>query len=339
MTYPVCTVSGITNILNASVIESHGSPTAIATIEAESTSLTIGDAINVYMGDDYSTGKVFSGYVKQIERKSPFTSVSITANDKMTRAIDYFIAPSNPENTLKRSNIATESLIVELMAMAGLTSISYGTTYFTLANVGELEVNLVSVYDYCKGLADLLTWSLWCDRNGTIHFRNRKPFLMYGTSGQVGDTTADALTPSQSEDYNSSTDVITLSSKVDEKNLRNRIVVYGSGVQAEASASSPYLPSGFYKTAVVGAQLMLDTQAGCQQTANYNLQLYNRLTRSASCTVADKPDQWKLQARNVTSLTVEDKYPEIPNDTMYYIYSAEHTFSSAGYITTLDLRI
>jgi hypothetical protein len=339
MSLPICTVVGITNIISASVVESHGSPTAVATIEAESTTLEIGDEISVVMGDEVSSGSVFTGYVKQIEAKSPFTSVSITANDKMTRAVDYFVAPSDPNNTYKRSAIQTETLIVDLMAMAGLSSIDCDTTYFQLASTGELEVNLVSVYDYCKGLSDLLTWTLWCDRDGVIHFRNRKPFLMYGTSGQVGDNVADSVDPLKPEDSIFSAEVINLSSKVDEKNLRNRIVVYGSGCQAEASLASPYLPGGFYKTAVVGAQLMLDTQAGCQQTADYNLQLYNRLTNSASCVVAGKNYQWKLQAREVTSLVVHDKYPAIADNTMYYIYSAEHTFSSAGYTTTLDLRI
>jgi hypothetical protein len=337
MTQPFCTITGTTNVINCSVNESHGASTSTAIIEVESTTLDIGDEIEIIMGDESSSGRVFTGYVKQIDKKTPTSTTSITANDKMVRAIEYYVVSSDPEAPFTRSKIQTEDLIRELLTMAGLTGFDMGTTYFQIANVGEVEVNLVSSYDYCHGLANLITWHLWCDRNGVIHFKNRKPSVMYGDSGQVGDV-ADQFGYSYGTLMLNAYNIISLTKTTDEKDLRNRIVVYGSGVEAEASAVSPYLPSGFYKTAVIGASLMLDTQAGCQQAANYNLQLYNRLTTKASCAVAGLYNQYTLGARTVLQISANEVFPSIPNDSKWYVYTCEHSFSSSGYITSLELR-
>lgn len=334
MSRPVCTVTNTSNIINATVSESHSASCATATIEAETSSVSIGDLIYVTMGDlDTSTGTVFMGYVKQIDRTTPESLVTITANDSLIRAIEYFIAPLNPDAPYTRSRVQAEDLVEDLLAMAGLTNYSAQTSYFMLAATGSLEIKLTSVYDYCKSVADLLTWQIWCDRNGTINFKNRKPFVMTGTSGQVGDIADVADSP-----YIYSANVLSISKNTNEKDLRNRIVVYGSNSYAEASASSPYLPVGFYKTAIVGAQLMLDTNAGCQQTADYNLQLYNRLTNTITCDVAGISNQHALQARNSTRLYVNDLLSSVADASHWYIYSCEHSFSSAGYRTSLDLR-
>lgn len=334
MSRPVCTVTGTTNIINASVTENHGANCSVANIEAVSTTLSIGDLIYVTMGDlDTSTGTVFMGYVKQIEKSVPPSTVTITANDILVRAVEYFVVPLNPDNPYTRTRVQAENLIRDLLAMAGLNNYSCATTYFMLAATGSLEVKLTSVYDYCKAISDLLTWHLWCDRTGTVHFRNRKPFVMNGNSGQVDD-----IADSPSSPYIYSANVIGITQNTNEKDLRNRIVVYGSNSYAEASAVSPYLPSGFYKSAVVGGQLLLVDNAACQETADLNLALYNRLTISASCVVAGISNQHALQARNTTRLYVSDVFPAIANASQWYIYSCEHNFSPAGYITSMELR-
>lgn len=330
---PFCSVTGVTNVISASVVEAHNANTATATIEARSTTLKIGNLIVVRMGySDGVSGVVFTGYVKQIEKNVPDRTVTIVANDILVRAIEYFIAPANPNDTIKRSNIQAEDLISELLGLCGLSLTSYSTTYFTLANTGELEVKLTSVFDYCNALANLLTWSLWADRSGNIYFKNRKPFPMYGTSGQPGDfadtyIAVGTITTTHALNF----DYSTL-----DRDLRNRIVVYGSGTQAEASAESPYLPAGFYKTAVIGAEMMLDSYEACLDTANYNLALYNRLTRNVSMIVRG---DYRYEARKCIKVNATAFTPVTLTTTDWYIYSCEHNYSSAGYICNLELRI
>ena len=283
--HPVCTCTDINNIINCTITDSHVSNTATAVIEAKSTSLIIGNYIDVYMGySDGTTGSVFTGYIKQLEQKTPDSTVTITANDKMTRAIEYFIAPTDPNATYKRSKVQVEVLVADLLSMAGLSLTDTAPSYFQLAAVGQLEVNLTSVYDYCRALADLFEWNLWCDRVGNIHFRNRKPYVMLNDSGEVDDHTDSAISYTW-DDRN----ILSMGYKVDDKNLRNKVIVYGSNVSAESDAVSPYLPDGFYKTAVMGAQLMIDTYAGCKQTADINLNSLNRLTESITCSVIGDP--------------------------------------------------
>jgi hypothetical protein len=329
---PYCTCTDTTNIINCTINENHSATSATATVIAESSSLAIGNYITISMGyTDGIGGVIFRGYVKQIERQTPDSTITITANDILVRAVEYFIAPTNPNYPLTYHNIQAETLVATLLPMAGLSLTSYSSTYFTLAAAGSLEVNLTSVYDYCKGIADLITWSLWADRNGNIYFKNRKPYPMTGASGQPGDTADSVIdyTPNQ-------VDTISIDYTVTDKDLRNKIIVYGSNTQAEASASSPYLPSGFYRTAVIGAQLMIESYNGCLNAANYNLSLYNRLTKSLSLSVLG---DYRLEARKCISLSgsnfISASY--IPTGT-WYIYSCEHSFSTAGFLTSLDLR-
>jgi hypothetical protein len=216
--------------------------------------------------------------------------------------------------------------------MCGLSLATVSDTYFTLAVTGELEINLVTVYDFCRNISDTIAWNIWAERSGNIYFKNRKPFPMYGTSGQPGDVNDVPISVTLT-----GSNTISIEHKLIDANLRNRIVVYGSGVNAVARAASPYLPTGFYRTAVIGAEMMLDTQAGCQDAADYNLALYNRLTESITMTVLG--DQ-NLRARRCINLYTSN-FPSSVNfitDGKWYIYSCEHNFSSAGYTCELDLR-
>jgi len=326
-----CSVTGTPKIMSVGINSSHSSPTTSAIIATNATSLDIGDAVTINMGYSDNHELMFSGYVKQIERNVPDSLYTITAADKMIRGVDFFVAAEDPNNLLTYRNKTAESLVRDIMAMAGLTSFTYDQTYFTFGVTHDFEINNVPAYDYCRAICDVLTWHLWCDINGTVHFENRKPYVMTGGTGQPGDTTDE-----RPEGYAAHT-VTTLVSldaswTKSEKDLRNKVIVYGmDGIHATASASSSYLPAGFYKTVVADLQSILDNQSEVTKTANYNLELLNRLTYSMRITIVGDPS---ITAREI--VRVKNTYLNV--DSNWYVYGCEHSLGSDGYKTSLELR-
>ncbi len=322
-----CSITNTSGLISVAVMTNHDSSVATATFESYDTSLTLGDSVTINLGKNSDHDQIFTGYVKQIDRKTPENTYVLTAYDSMVRAQDFFIASSDPKTPFTRKGITAEDLVRDLFALAGLTDYAYTTTYFTFGINNEFEVNLVSVYDYIRTICDLLTWTIWADQTGKVYFKNRKPYVMTGTTGQPGDVadvpTGQIITPAK--------DTNIVYSKT-EKNLRNRIVVYGTdGVHAEASASSPYLPVGFYKSAVLAMPLMIDSQGLADNIANYNLNLLNRLTEALSITVEGDSN---LQARTV----VEVSYPGFGISGNWYLYGVDHQLSSSGFLSNLELR-
>jgi len=322
-----CDVTSCAYITGVTITSNHDSPTTTATIECTQTALTLGDAVTIDLGYTTNHEDIFTGYVKQIERKIPDNTYVIVAYDNLVRAQDYFIASSNPSTPLKYKSIAAETLVQNLMAEAGLTSYDFTPTYFTFGVKNEFEVNLVSVYDYCRTIADLLTWTIWADADGTINFKNRKPYVMDGTTGQPGDV-ADTPTGYTFGDANT----IDMAYVKSERSLRNRVVVYGAeGVYAEASDSSSLLPAGFYKTAVLAFPQLIDQGGMAQSIADYNLDLLNRVTETVALSVVGNP---ALRARTV--ITAAMSRFSITGD--WYVFGCDHIMGPQGYITSMDLR-
>ena len=322
-------VTGISNIDTININTTHDSSTTTAVVSCGSHSLTIGDAVTIDMGYSTSHGVLFTGYVKQIDRQVPNDLWTIQLNDVMIQAIDYFVAATDPNAPLTYQNITAETLVGNLMALAGLTNYTYEATSFTFGVNDKFEINQVAVHDYCRTISDLLTWNLWADGSGQVHFENRKPYVMLGTSGQPGDTVADVPNGITITD----SDILSISYMKDTQKLRNRIVVYGNqGVFAEAKVSSPYLPVGFYKTAVLAAPGLIDTNAIAQTTADYNLVLLNRLTEAVSLEIVGNHN---FAARTVTTLNSTKMGLSTGN---WYVFACQHNHSSAGFITGLELR-
>jgi len=311
-------ITGVSQILSVNVTESHNSSMATASIVTPSTSLTLGDNVQIDLGYSTGTGRVFYGIVKNIENNVPDDVVSITASDLMSRAVDYFIVASDPENPYTQRNIDAEDLVADLMGMAGLNNFNYDPTSFTFGIEVDVVVNLVTSYDFSRQVADILAWHLYCNRYGVIQFVDRKPYVT------AGDTVEDFIIPTA--------DIISVSNKISEENLRNRVVVYGAeGVYAEESASSPHLPAGFYKTVALATEI-IDRQAIADQAAAYNLALLNRLDESLFVTVVGKP---QYEARKIAKVS----WPDFGiTDELRYVYSCDHTFSSSGYLCTMELR-
>src|SRR3989304_6446307 len=243
-----CTATNISDIISVIVSTSHSASTATAQVITRNKTVNIGDNITIDLGYVGDYDRVFKGYVKNIVRNVPNDIYTIVAKDDLVRALDFFIVPTDPDESFKRSNISAESLVEQVLALAGITSFTYTPTNFTFATQSgnEVEVKLTSSYDFCKMISDLLTWHLYADEDGLVHFINRKPHVMYGTSGQPGDIADVAI-----------------------------------------NAGNP----------------IIDTQSMAQTTADYNLDLYNKLTVSASLAVEGDPS---LLARRVIEID-EDK--------------------------------
>jgi hypothetical protein len=110
--------------------------------------------------------------------------------------------------------------------------------------------------------------------------------------------------------------------------LRNRVVVYGiENISASASASSPYLPSGFYKTAVVATPIITN-HGQAQQIADLNLARFNRLTESLNLQVEGN---YRITPRLWADIT--NSYLGISGD--WFIYQVEHSFDSSGYVCNI----
>jgi hypothetical protein len=317
-------VTGCSGILGVSVSDSHEMSSATAVITTRTTTLSLGDEVVVNIGYSDNHAQVFVGNVKQLEKSVPDNTYSITLNNVMIRAIDYFIVSSSPDSPMTKQNITAEALIGELMALPGLTNYTHGTTYFTFGITSSFEINLVSVYDFCRMISDVLTWNLWADSDGQIHFVNRKPYVMDGTSGQPGDV---ADTPTG---YVLTDSELDLAYSNSDKDLRNRVVVYGTSNSATAQREVAALPDGFFKSAVLVLGMVDDLDL-LQDTADYNLDLLCRTTEAIRAQVQGDPS---LACRTV--ITVDSDI--LGQSGNWYVYGCEHKLDNTGYICNLELR-
>lgn len=300
--------------------EAYNTPSAGCVITAYDTTLDLGDSVTVSLGYGGSNTKVFQGYVQGMERSVPSHTITITCEDVLTKAVNYFIASDDPDNPLTYSNISSEDYVENVLAEAGITNYEADVpATFTWATDAPAEVNLVTSWQAAKEMADMLAWHIYADRNGKVWFNDRRPYDM-------GSDSADFT-------YNETagTNVLSLSYSKSIEELRNRVVVYGrEGIQATASQSSPYLyDAGYYKTAVI-AHPLIQTQSQAQTTADYNLELYNRLTQVVSMTVEGDPN---LTARKFATIT-GSTFTTVSG--LWFLYSVQHKFGPQGY--TVDLH-
>lgn len=268
-----------------------------------------------YVGNTFTA---FTGFVKEVEIKEPEQYYTLTCANVMIRAVDFFIASETPDNPFSRSNISAEDLIQDILELSGLDSFDMEPTSFTFAVHNPVEVNLTSAYDYAHFLADIIAFNLYADNSGTVHLINRRPYPV------VGDTSVATF---------GNADTLSATYTISDRDLRNKVIVYGSGeIHATASASSPYLPAGYFRTVVVAAPGVIDTQEMATQAADYNLDLLNKLTYRVALSVIGEPG---IFARSVITLNL----PEIGiSSEDFYVYSMEHSWSRSGYVTNLDCR-
>ncbi|MFA9409078.1 MAG: hypothetical protein ACERKJ_09620 [Candidatus Dadabacteria bacterium] len=319
----VYSITGVSSgdLQGCNVGEAYNSPVSTAILEVTDTTLDLGDAITISLGFGSPT-KVFQGYVVNIERSIPSHLIQVTCEDVLTKATNYFIASDDPDNPIEYSNILSEDYVENVLALAEITNYEADVPgSFTWATDLPAEVNLVTSYQAANEMAQMLAWHIHADRDGKVWFNDRRPYIQGGDSSSF------------SWDETAGTDVLRLSYSKSTEELRNKVVVYGrEGVQATASSVSPYLYSPtYYKTAVI-AHPLIQTGSLAQTTADYNLELYNRLTEVLAMEVEGDPD---ITARAICTVTGSAFSGIGTSD--WFIYSCRHNFGVQGYTVSLNL--
>jgi hypothetical protein len=262
--------------------------------------------------------------------------------------VDFFIVSENSESPFTFRNKSGEGLVQWVLEMSGLVDYNMDATQFTFAVQNEGEINLVGCYDYANNVARTLAWNLWMNNEGVVQFANRKPYPMDGSTLQPGDppfgyndaVNNEPLYPNKITDD----DILNISLNRHERDLRNKIVVYGDGeLSASASQATSWrplaeyydqiLPAGFYKSAVLASPIITD-QSFAQKACNYNLELLNRILVEVFITIEGNS---LLNCRNCVTLD-QTELPTLVN-TLWYIYQIEHNWSDRGYITAMTLRV
>jgi hypothetical protein len=305
-------ISGVTDPLTINVTNGHTAQEATATIECRDTSLDINSSITVDLGYVDDHGVIFTGYVKVIEENAKPNTITITASDVLIRAADYFIVTTNPNTPLQMSSKSPEYIIGYLLNLAGMTDFTGDSSSYVWGVAGPIKIDCVSAYDYSKMLADMIAWGFYADEAGHIYFKDRRPYPM------GGDTSIGTITNAE---------LLSVKDSKNDRTLRNKVVVWGtSGVYAEASASSAYLPANFYKTAIVSSYI-IDSQSMAQAACDFNLNIYNRLSRGYTVGMIGNHiyNARKVCYLNYTAETL-------------YIYSSEHNWNKSGYTCNLELR-
>lgn len=280
--------------------------------------LDIGDEIEITMGFTGSTGKLFHGSVKAVEVANPPGLFTLQCLDDLWRAKEFWFVPEDLDNPWSRSNIAAEDLQEDILNECGITSYSADfSPGFTFAT-GEVpvEIKLVAAADPIGWVNEITGGHVYCDNSGTVHYCNIEPV--------PGSPSASLSTG------DSGTLVFSNYTKSDE-NLRNRVVVFGApGISATRDAVSPYLPDGFYKTAII-SHGMIDTEWIAQAAAELNLSVLNRLTEGIVVEAEGDPD---IDCRD--TVTVTESFTGISGN--WFVLIATHTMDASGYRMRLTLK-
>lgn len=274
----VMTATNCSNIKSITLTEAASQAVVNVEVNCATHSLSIGDSVNVGMGVVGNSATVMTGgIVRKIITRRPQADYVITVQDKLCRAVDFFIASDDPLNPYKAYNIKAEDLVVYLLGLAGIGSVSASSTIFTYGVVAPgVPINLTSVWQMVSTISQVCGFTTYCDAGGTVHFVERKPYI----------TGSDTVS-SHSYTTGNSGDILNISYDRNTENLRNRVVIYGgvaNNIRSTAQATSSYLPAGFYK-AMVLANALIDSQTNADATASLNLTMFNRLTETVSLTV------------------------------------------------------
>ena len=267
-----------------------------------------------YVGDH---AQLFKGYVDEIGYSRMPGLYRVECRDILKRAIEHYIVMPDLENPWERENIQAETLVGDLLNEAGIAAYAPDVTHFTFGTNGPAEFNLISSWDAIGQVGSIIAWYCYAE-DGVVYFKETWPVPVGAPSHTFVTGDAGEII---SIEYSKSTD-----------NLRNKAICYGKdGISAEASAVSPFLPAGFYKTAIVSNQL-IDTQAMAQSSCDYNLNLYNKLTETVHLEIEGNPN---VRARETVRVT--EAFSEVDSD--WFVYSTRHRISvdNATYQVSLAL--
>jgi len=303
------------------VTEGYGQPCSRANIitatKPGDLGLDLGDTIQISLGYDTGAGRVFTGYIKEINSERLPGQYIINASDVLSRAAEHMIVSEDPEDTFKRWDISMEDLVEDLLDEAGITNYVGDTSTFTLATGSEpAEFQLVFAMDAINQVAEIIAWHCWADHDGVVHFADLKPIP--------------AASSSASFTTGSSGQILVSNRSISTENLRNKVVVLGlAPITAEEHESSPYLPAGFYKTAIISS-VLIDSQSMADVAAEYNLEAWNRLTESVNVEILGD-----YQMHMGDTVTITEGFTGTSG--RWFVRDCVHSFSASGFITRMVL--
>lgn len=315
----VLNVTGCTNTKSISLRQSINAA-AVAEVSCAGHFLSIGSVVDIEIGFDTNYGTVMTGgIVKSIEENIPGFDYTIQIYDRLVLAADAYIAPDDPNNPYLATNVEASVLFGNLLStFAGITDYVGDATAFTFGYPNPTPIKMVHVMDVLTNIAKITNYIFYVSGT-TVRFVDRRPYLL-------GSDTP-AYTVSDGAGGNIASGSYTRS----DKSLRNRVVVYGTpGVEAVASASSPYLPAGYYKTAVIAHEL-IQTSSQATSTANLNLAWLNRLTETVEVTTIGR---WNSRPADIVGVT--SSFWGMTNRP-FFCLSCLHNIGPAGYETTYTL--
>ena len=313
------TLVPLTGITAIEVSEGHGQTTARASIEMSNLdNVSLNKRIRIDMGYEDAHGLMFVGYIDEIVTTRPPGIYRLECRDVLKKAIEHFLVTTDIENPWSRSNIPAEDLVGDLLSEARVDTSHYHKveTLFTFGVDGPAEFNLMSSWDAINSICNILAYNCWAE-NGEIYFDRVFPI-------------PDGA-PTHAFDVGDTGDIIGIDYGYNTENLRNQVVVFGKeGIYAEASVESPYLPENFYKTAIVSSEL-IQTQSMADRSAEYNLDLYNKLTENLR---VEAVGDYTVRCRDTVS--VNEPYTGMETAS-WFVYSISHRIDDSGYLMSINL--
>lgn len=167
-----------------------------------------------------------------------------------------------------------------MLSDCGLVNYSGDACAFSFGVQYPAEFYIATVWDQITLINNIIVWHCWAEPGGQVRFADLRPVPVGGASSTYASGVGG--------------NIITISYIKKDDSLRNRVVVFGrtlddgTTIRAEASAVSPYVPPGFFRTAVVSSQL-IDLQSMAQDSATYNLAAWNKLDESVDILVVGDP--------------------------------------------------
>jgi len=313
------------NIISLSVTSDFATACSTFSLVTNTASGVINDLTTISMGYSGDTGVMMTGgRVDTITANRPPGTYTIEGRDKLKLAMDYFIveASVDPDDffnpRLEFGSDNPHEIVDDILGKCGLSLTWWtGDAGWTLGDdeIGtpfQLKTAWESIQEVCM----IGVWKVWVRQDGDISFGQiiPEPGASSGsfTTGDDGNLTSISY------------------SKSDEM-LRNKIIVIGGPTElgngafytGTASASSPYLPTGYYKTAVFSSDL-LTSASDCYSSALLNRDRFNRLTERVSF---EAEGDHSIHIHDTVRLT--EDFTGLDSD--WFVYQITHSIDDGGY--------
>jgi hypothetical protein len=264
---------------------------------------------------------MMKGTVKSVVRRRPEGIYEFMAEDILQRAVEYWFAPDDIDAGYTWSNIDHLSLTRALLSYASITAADiiddwtpYPTFQFAIGPE-PFKVTIAAVWDVINQINQITGMHVYADADNKVHLTR-----IWDEPG----------TPTKTFGTGNSGTMKTVEYYRSDENLRNRVSVYGwNGCHGVAQAVSPYVPAGFFKTAIISYDAIVDA-AMAQETADINLARLNKLTESA---IVEVIGDTSISCRQTA--TVVDSKSNLSGN--WFIMQCEHRVdNTSGYTVRMS---